>query len=80
MPLLRDSGFHDLIPSTISDLAEECWSGRSRTHDLPRDNLMLNQLSYRCTVRNVTILVSLDQEKALDRVNRSFFIRSSISL
>ena len=22
MPLLRDSGFHDLIPSTISDLAE----------------------------------------------------------
>ena len=24
-----------------------CWSGRSRTHDLPRDNPMLNQLSHR---------------------------------
>ena len=26
----------------------ECWSGRSWTHDLPRDSPVLNQLNHRC--------------------------------
>ena len=29
----------------------ECWSGRSGTHDLPRDSPVLNQLSHRCAVQ-----------------------------
>ena len=39
---------HLLIPQVFQD--PECWSGWSRTHDLPRDNPMLHQLSHRCAV------------------------------
>ena len=37
-----------LSPQLFKD--PECWSGRSWTHDLPRDSPVLNQLSHRCTV------------------------------
>ena len=34
----------------------EFWSGWSRTHDLPRDSPMLNQLSNRCVVVVVSLI------------------------
>ena len=37
----RDAG-----NEVVEDPAAECLYGRSRTHDLPRDNPMLNQLSH----------------------------------
>ena len=53
-PAYRPYPFADVItkaalsPQLYKD--PECWSGRSRTHDLPRDSPVLNQLSHRCTV------------------------------
>ena len=37
-----------LSPQLLKD--PECWSGGSRTHDLPRDSSVLNQLSHGCAV------------------------------
>ena len=39
-----------LSPQLFKD--PECWSGRSWTHDLPRDSPVLNQLSHRSAVNN----------------------------
>ena len=40
-----------LSPQLFKD--PECWSGRSRTHDLPHGSPVLNQLSHRCAVLHV---------------------------
>ena len=37
-----------LSPKLFKD--PECWSGRSRTHDLLHGSPVLNQLSHRCAV------------------------------
>ena len=60
-----------LSPQLFKD--PECWSGRSRTHDLPRDSPVLNQLSHRCAVRCIQQLQQVLHDKATAFVNLTWF-------
>ena len=47
--LIREDKRRHILLSYLKTLSV-CWSGRSRTHDLPHGSPVLNQLSHRCAV------------------------------
>ena len=66
-----------LSPQLLKD--PECWSGRSRTHDLPHGSPVLNQMSHRCAVVVALVFVLLiDVLLAVD-TDIAFFVLVSVA-